>query len=61
MTTHLYDVYVVNDHGVHDVLYGIGHDEAKHIASELDDAVFVKSGERPDPKKAAKAEAASES
>lgn len=49
-----YDVYVINDHGVHDVLYGIGKREADHIAKELEDAVVVAAGERPAKK--AKAE-----
>jgi hypothetical protein len=45
--TQSYDVYVVNDHGVHDVLYGISKSEADHIAKELADAVVTPSGERP--------------
>lgn len=53
MTHALYDVYVVNDHGVHDFLYAVDNAYAKSIAKDLDGAVVVPSGERPAKKKPA--------
>lgn len=48
----LYDVYVVNDHGVHDVLYAVAKDYAERCAKELDGGVACPAGQRPEPKKA---------
>lgn len=55
--TKLYDVYVVNDHGVHDVLYGVDHDYAKRCAKDLEDGVVCPAGERPARKAKASADA----